>query len=229
MRQRERVTMTNVPFKQLRMSVALAGVALLGACSSMENIMPASLSAKPAAVANAQSNNPGGEADKIVRLPLSSQNLDCPTVEVQDAGASMRVGGADNASVRYQFDISDTARECDPVPGSNQFSLKVGITGHLAIGPAGSPGAYSAPLRITVLNINDNKPAYTKTYTLQANTGGAAETVFRFVSDPIILPMTRTELNDDYSISVGFDNNSHPAESARPRHRHVASNAEAAH
>jgi len=228
MRQPERVTMTSAPLNRLRLSFALVGVALLGGCSSMENIMPASLNWKPATVANAQAS-PGGEADKVVRLPLASKDLDCPEVEVRDTGASMRVGGDANASVRYQFDISETARECDPLPGSSQFSLKVGVTGHLAIGPAGSPGAYSAPLRITVLNVSDGKPAYTKTYTLQANTGGGAETVFRFVSDPIVLPMTRTELSNDYAISIGFDTNSHPAEPAHPRRRHVASNADAAH
>jgi hypothetical protein len=192
----------------------------------MENIMPASLNARPGPVAAAQASH-AGEPDSIVRLPLASQDLDCPAVEVQDEGASLRVGGPENPSVRYQFDISQTARECDPVPGANnQFSIKVGVSGHLVIGPAGKPGAYSAPLRITVRDENANKPAYSKTYTLQADTGAAAETVFQFVSDPIVLPMTRTELSSDYSVTVAFDNG-RPAQAAHPRKRHVASDASA--
>ncbi len=221
MRQRGCVTMTSAFSKRLRLSLAFGCASLCGACSSMENIMPASLNARPGPVAAAQASH-AGEPDTIVRLPLSSQDLDCPAVDVLDEGASLRVGGPDNPSVRYQFDIAQTARECDPVPGGNQFSLKVGVSGHLAIGPAGKPGAYSAPLRITVRDDNAGKPAYSKTYTVQADTGAAAETVFRFVSDPIILPMTRTELSSDYSISVGFDN-SRPAQAAHPRKRHVAS------
>jgi hypothetical protein len=217
--------MTSAFSKRLRLSLALGAASLCGACSSMENIMPASLNARPGPVAAAQASH-AGEPDSIVRLPLSSQDLDCPAVEVRDEGASLRVGGPENPSVRYQFDISNTARECDPVPGGNQFSLKVGVSGHLAIGPAGKPGAYTAPLRITVQDNNANKPAYSKIYTVQADTGSAAETVFRFVSDPIVLPMTRTELSSDYSITVGFDN-ARPAQAAHPRKRHVASNASA--
>jgi hypothetical protein len=218
--------MTTAIFKRLRLTLVLGGASLCAACSSMENIMPASLNAKPATVAAAQASHGGGDGS-LVRLPISSQDLDCPPVDVPDTTSSLRVGGADNPSVRYQFDIAQTVRECDPAPG-NQFSLKVGVSGHLAIGPAGKPGAYSAPLRITVRDENGQKLAYSKTYTVEANTGTAAETVFQFVSDPIVLPMTRTELSADYSVSVAFDNG-RPAEVAHPRKRrataHSADNA----
>ena len=185
--------------------------------------MSPSLSYKPAPVTAAQ-NNPVNPSDRVVSLPLASTDLECPPVDVQDGGASMRVGGADNASVRYQFDIADTARECDPAPG-NQFTLKVGVSGHLAIGPAGRPGAYSAPLRITVANANDEKTVYSKAYKIDASTGTAAETVFKFVSDPIVLPMTRTELVQDYTITIGFDNG-HKADTTAPRKRHVERHAD---
>ena len=65
--------------------------------------MPASLNARPGPVAAAQASH-AGEPDSIVRLPLASQDLDCPAVDVQDEGASLRVGGPDNPSVRYQFE-----------------------------------------------------------------------------------------------------------------------------
>ena len=225
MRQPERMTMTAsaLPTRlragSLRLSLVVAAASLCGACSSMDNIMSPSLGYKPAAVTAAQDSH-AGPSDQVVRLPLASTDLDCPPVDVQDGGASLRAGGADNASVRYQFDISDTARECDPAPG-NQFALKVGVSGHLAIGPAGRPGAYSAPLRITVASAHDQKTVYSKAYKIDANTGTAAETVFKFVSDPIVLPMTRTELIQDYTITIGFDNG-HKEEAPRPRKRHVA-------
>ena len=113
----------------------------------------------------------------------------------QDGGASTRVGGADNRSVRYQFDIANTARECAPVAG-NQFSLKVGVSGHLLIGPAGKPGAYTAPLRVIVRDESDKKTAFSKIYKIEADTAAAADSApFQFVSEPIMLPMTRTELD----------------------------------
>jgi hypothetical protein len=218
MRQPERETMTTAFSKRLRLTLVLGGASLCAACSSMENIMPASLNARPGPMAAAQANT-GGPSDKIVRLPMSSQDLECPTIDVPDGTASLRVGGPDNPSVRYQFDISQTARECDPA-GANQFGLKVGVSGHLAIGPAGKPGAYNAPLRITVRSTPDQKVVFTKTYKIDADTGTAAETVFQFVSDPIVLPMTRKELSEDYSVAVALDNS--PTEVAHPRKRRVA-------
>ena len=129
-----------------------------------------------------------------------------------EGGASARVGGPENATVRYQFDIGQTARECDPQ--GDRFSLKVGVSGHLLIGPAGSPGAYSAPLRVTVTRETDQKPAFAKVYKVAA-TPGAAQAPFHFVTEPIVLPMTRTELADDYSILVSFENG--PAAGRRSR------------
>jgi hypothetical protein len=205
--------------KQLRLALILGGVSLCGACSSMENVISPSLNYKPAPVAAAQESRVS-PSDKLVRLPLGPQDLDCPTVDVQDGAASLRVGGATNESVRYQFDLGQTARECDPVAG-NQFSLKIGVSGHLLIGPAGQPGAYSAPLRITVRSESSQKPVYSKSYKIEANTGTATETPFQFVSDPIVLPMTRTELREDYSILIGFDNG-RPTEVKHVRRRHAA-------
>lgn len=227
MRQPERVTMiASALTKRLRLALIFGGASLCGACSSMDNIIAPSLNAKPATVTAAQ-QSPVNPSDQIVRLPLGPQDLDCPIVDVQDGAASLRVGGATNDSVRYQFDVGQTARECDPVPG-NQASIKVGVSGHLLIGPAGKPGAYSAPLRITVRSDADDKTVYSKSYKIEANTGAGAEAPFQFVSDPIVVPMPRTELNLDYSIIVGFDNG-RPTEVARPRKRHAANDAAVAH
>ncbi len=47
-----------------------------------------------------------------------SADIDCPEIDIAEGGAAYRVGGAESASVRYQFNIGDTARECDPAgPG----------------------------------------------------------------------------------------------------------------
>ena len=36
----------------------------------------------------------------------------------------------------------------------------------------------------------------------------AGDGAVQFVTEPIVLPMTRTELADDYTLTVGFDNGS---------------------
>src|ERR1700689_4981100 len=51
--------------------------------------------------------------DRLKVLPVAAQDINCPDVTVADGGAALRVGGADNASVRYQFRLRDTARQCD--------------------------------------------------------------------------------------------------------------------
>ena len=145
------------------------------------------------------------DSEKVVVLPLTAEELDCPPVEIDEGGAAARVGGPDNASVRYQFAISQTARECAPLP-DNKFSLKVGVSGRLLIGPAGKPGAYSAPLRVTVHDENAKKDAFTKVYKVEASVPDAGDAPFNLVTEPIVLPMTRTELADDYTLTVGFDN-----------------------
>ena len=92
----------------LRLAMALCAAGLCGACSSVENLIPSFASSKPVMNASGKGEDVP-ESEKVVRLPLSSQDLDCPTVDIQDGAASLRVGGAENASVRYQFDISQTA------------------------------------------------------------------------------------------------------------------------
>src|SRR5262249_49953265 len=64
----------------------------------------------PRKVAGTLSNNP---AEKPKVLPVASQDINCPEVEIAYGGASLRSGGPENPSVRYQFNIEDTARECN--------------------------------------------------------------------------------------------------------------------
>ena len=149
-----------------------------------------------------QSTRPTKDSEKIIRLPTQAAELDCPEVDIFDGGSMARVGGADSQSVRYQFDITDVARECNPQ--GSEFALKIGVAGRLLIGPAGSPGAYSSSLRITVKHEPDGKPLFQKTYSVAADTQGAVQAPFRIVTDPVMLPMTRAHLDDDYSIDVGF-------------------------
>jgi hypothetical protein len=125
-------------------------------------------------------------------------------VDVADGGAALRVGGPDNPSVRYQFNIGDTARECDPA-GPGQAALKIGVAGEVVIGPAGAAGTFSAPLKITVTKQGDPKPVFSQTYRVEATTDGVSAGQFRVVTDPISLPMPTLQLADVYSISVGFE------------------------
>ena len=157
-------------------------------------VNPRQVAGKPARTAS----------EKMKVLPVASQDINCPEVNIADGGAALRVGGPDNPSVRYQFNIGDTARECDPA-GPGQAALKIGVAGEVVIGPAGSAGTFSAPLKITVTKQGDDKPVFSQTYRVEATTDGVSAGQFRIVTDPISLPMPTLQLADVYSISVGFE------------------------
>jgi hypothetical protein len=143
-------------------------------------------------------------AEKMKVLPVAAQDINCPEVDIAEGGAALRVGGPENASVRYQFSIGDTARQCDPA-GPGLAALKIGVAGQVVIGPAGAAGTFSAPLRITVTQLSDNKPVFSQTYQAEAATDGVRAGAFRIVTDPINLPMQTLQLADVYSISVGLE------------------------
>lgn len=157
--------------------------------------------ANPRPVAGQPATNP---SDKPKVLPVASQDINCPEVEIVDNGAALRVGGPDNASVRYQFNIVDTARQCDPA-GPSQAGLKIGVKGDVVIGPAGAAGTFSAPLKITVTRNSDKTDVFAQTYQVEASTDGVTAGAFRVVTDPIMLPMSTLQLADVYSIAVGFE------------------------
>ena len=200
--------------RALSLALALSAASLVGACSSFDGIYPTSWSVRQQGAQQDKRDTP--DSEKAVVLPLTAEELQCPPIEIDEGGAAARVGGPDNASVRYQFAISQTARECAPLP-DNKFSLKVGVSGRLLIGPAGKPGAYSAPLRVTVHDENTKKDAFTKAYKVEASVPDAGDAPFDLVTEPIVLPMTRTELADDYTVTVGFDNGKAAAPAPKPQ------------
>ena len=211
--------MTAIAFpRPLPVLAALAAASLCAGCGSMDGWFGGQRT--DPGMTSPQIVSPAKEgqtpAEKVVRLPLTAAELDCPSVEIDEGGASARVGGADNSSVRYQFDIGQTARECAPV-SNNQFTLKVGVSGRLLIGPAGGPGSYSVPLRVVVHDEVLHKDAFSKIYKVEADSPSTDGAPFTFVTEPILLPMTRTDLADDYTLTVGFDSGKMTPPPPKPR------------
>ncbi len=151
-----------------------------------------------------------GPGEKLVTLPMQASDYDCPIVSIREGGAALRVGGPSNDSVRYQLQINDVARECDPA-GTGQVAIKIGVSGAALIGPAGSPGSYSGDLRVTIVHDTDKKTAFERAYKATATADATGQGAFQIVTDPITLPIASPDVADEYSIYVGFG--------ARPQHR----------
>jgi hypothetical protein len=208
----------------LRSLLSLAALCVLTGCGSVESFFShrdpsvdsLSLGANPPRVAKPGAN----PSEKPKALPVASRDINCPIIDIPEGAAAARVGGADNASVRYQFNIGETARECDPA-GPGQAELKVGVSGEVVIGPAGSAGTYGVPLRIEVIQNSDKKAVFSKTYKVEATTDGVRAGAFRVVTDPIPLPLTTLQLADVYTISVGFASGGGAPPPKRHRQKHA--------
>jgi hypothetical protein len=83
-------------------------------------------------------------------LAVPDEEVVCPPVSIEAGGAAIRLqSGGSSEGVRSQVSITDVARECAAGPGGSVI-VRVGAEGRSLIGPAGSPGAHFATMRITV-------------------------------------------------------------------------------
>jgi hypothetical protein len=87
------------------------------------------------------------------------------------------------------------------------------------LGPAGSPGSFSVPVRMAILRERDNQPIISKLYRA-AVTVAAGETRadFTIVSEPLRVPFIQDHAEDDYTIKVGIDDG---ASADKPAGKHA--------
>jgi hypothetical protein len=135
------------------------------------------------------------------------RHIFCPQVIVlEGTAASQAYAGTppSSANLRYQYALDDTAREC--TLDGDQLAIKIGVAGKVLLGPAGSSGSFSVPVRMAVLREHDNQPIVSKLYRA-AVTVAAGETRadFTVVSEPLRVPFIQDHAEDDYTIKVGID------------------------
>jgi hypothetical protein len=148
------------------------------------------------------------------------RHIFCPQVIVlEGTAASQAYAGtpASSANLRYQSALDDTAREC--TLEGEQLAIKIGVAGKVLLGPAGSPGSFSVPVRMAILRERDNQPIISKLYHA-AVTVAAGETRadFTIVSEPLRVPFIQGHAEDDYTIKVGIDDG---ASADKPAGKHA--------
>ena len=190
-----------------RMALAAVGCGLLSACGGSAGFEPQRESTYSlSSLGNLIAFNklfPGSAP-----LPQSEAPIECPVVEVQDGTASVRVfKGAEqtNDTVRYGFSLGDVARECSKT--GDLIQLKVGVEGRVLVGPAGTPGTFTVPVRIAVRNDNTQAVLASKLSTISATVpADGTQAAFSYVSEPFTVPFV-AHPDEDYTILVGFDPN----------------------
>ena len=187
--------------------VSVIGVAIIGLALASCASNPGSLEPSDKPVGSTLASLLAFNSPTPPPLPADQKKpaeIDCPRVEVIEGTSAIRNGGQANEQVRYQYSISGVARECS-VAG-NQIAIKVGVEGRVLIGPAGQPGSFSVPVRIVVRRESDKKAAASKFYRVAANVpAGDTQASFSVVSEVLLVPFTRPEADEDYTVLVGLD------------------------
>jgi len=124
-------------------------------------------------------------------------------------------------TLKYQASFVRLARGCSVVEGN--MVVKVGVEGRVVLGPAGSPGQVSVPLRFAVVQETASsgmRPIATKFVIVPVDVGATGNTPFVYVEEALSFPMpTPTAALDEYLIYVGFDPVSAEAQSKAPKPR----------
>lgn len=139
--------------------------------------------------------------------PVVEKITDCPEVDVLDGASAFRVygpGGRSNADVRYQYSMGDVARECSVRDG--RIAIKVGVEGRVLVGPMGSGGSFTVPVRIAIKRESDQKALASTLYRAPVTVAsGETQGAFTIVSGELVAPYAKENSPDDYTIVVGFD------------------------
>lgn len=143
-------------------------------------------------------------------------DIDCPGVEIRQGASTFQQSGPDNGSaalsLRYQANFVRSARSC--VLRGGNIAMKVGVEGRLILGPAGSPGTFTLPVRLAVVKEGiEPKTIWTKFYEVPVTVSpGESNIPFTHVEEDMSFPMPPGNELDAYVIYVGFDPEGAPPE-----------------
>ncbi len=128
--------------------------------------------------------------------------VDCPVVQIQPGHSAVRVGGEGATGVRYQISIGDVARDCERQ--GNQVVVRVGVETRTVLGTAGSPGTYTAPLRVSLRKISGEQTLSSKTYRVGGAVGSAGNAINTLIAEPMAAPFTTSHADEDYEIVLAL-------------------------
>jgi len=148
--------------------------------------------------------------------------LTCPQILVLDGNAAHRVyAGSEqtNEAVRYQYSIDDVAREC--AKQGDKLAIKVGVQGKVLLGPAGSPGSFNVPVKISVIQESNDAPIAVKSYQTNVTIpNGQTEGPYTIVSGLLTVPFVQEHTELDYSLRVAVDEKGDSPAETRKGERH---------
>jgi len=160
-------------------------------------------------------------------LNQASIDFNCPGIDYRQGAATYNITDSkstENAAlnVKYLASFVKTARECD-VHGDN-VTIRVGVQGRVVVGPAGSPGTVTIPLRYALVKEGlEPMVVWTKFFSFNVSIPSTNLNVpFTHIEEEMTVPIPKADELTAYVIYIGFDPDSlKPAEKpkapVRPR------------
>jgi hypothetical protein len=151
-------------------------------------------------------------------LNQASIDFNCPGIDYRQGAATYNITDSkstENAAlnVKYLASFVKTARECD-VHGDN-VTIRVGVQGRVVVGPAGSPGTVTIPLRYALVKEGlEPMVVWTKFFSFNVSIPSTNLNVpFTHIEEEMTVPIPKADELTAYVIYIGFDPDSlKPAE-----------------
>jgi len=151
-----------------------------------------------------------GSSDKEPQAVAgATADVECPYIQIREGASTLAINaGGDNSamSLKYQGTFVRAARQCALVAG--QMVMKVGVEGRIILGPQGTAGQVTVPLRIAVVDESPSasKTIVTKLVLIPVTVASLDDSpIFTHVEDNLAFPLPASADLDNYVVYIGFD------------------------
>jgi hypothetical protein len=202
-------------------AIAVAGCSSLGSSGS-QGTTSASSGSVPFTdrISNLFRSSSSTPAAAAVEAPITADDIECPRMDIRTGASTLLINGSttegDAMALRYQGTFVRAARECRVQNG--QLSIKIGVEGRVILGPAGSAGELTVPLRMALVQetLNDSKPIWSRLYPVHVIVPPQVTTQnFTTISEDLTIPLPGSNALDQMVIYIGFDPSGADAEKKR--------------
>lgn len=173
------------------LAVLLAGCSMGSMFGGSDDSSYANINANPAQVAQAASG----------AMPAIA--TECPPIRIRDGAEFYRsyAGNrtSDPSALRFQSVIDRVSRNC--VSSNGLITVDMGAVGRVIVGPAGTAGNVTAPLRFVVER--DGMAVFSQRYDIPVTTSASSANEFSHTVENVAIPYVGGET---ITIWVGFDN-----------------------
>ena len=194
-------------------AVAVAGCSSLGSSGSQGTTSASSGSVpftdRISNLFRSSSSQPE-QATAAAPAPVTGEDIECPRMDIRTGASTLLINGSttegEAMALRYQGTFVRAARECRVQNG--QLTIKIGVEGRVILGPAGSPGELTVPLRLALVqeSLNDSKPVWSRFYPVHVIIPPQQPSVnFTHITEDLTIPLPGYSALDQTVIYLGFD------------------------